>query len=81
MKPQAKAATTASRMLAVLVASWCSPALFVRVARRTPPSAIPIPASCRADGRSPLARPTITGTAVPRLRIGPTMLITPIASA
>ena len=40
-----------------------------------------MPVSCHADGRSPLTRPTITGTAAPRVKIGPMMLITPIASA
>ena len=54
--------------------AWCS-----RDARKTPTSAQAMPASCSADGRSPVAIPTTTGTAAETPAIGATMLIAPTA--
>ena len=52
-----------------------------REARTTPTTAAAIPTACAALGRSPVATPTITGSAAPVAEIGATMLIVPIASA
>ena len=50
-----------------------------RAASTIPAIATRMPASCSAPGRSPLARPTSTGTAAPVAETGATMLIVPIA--
>ena len=42
-------------------------------------SAHAIPRSCKADGRSPLAIPTITGTIAEIPAMGATMLMAPTA--
>jgi len=48
-----------------------------RRASTTPTAAAAMPASCSPPGLSPVARPTMTGTAAPVAEIGATMLIVP----
>ena len=52
-----------------------------RLASTTPTTAVAMPTTCSAAGRSPLASPTITGTTTPVAEIGATIDIVPIARA
>ena len=58
-----------------------SPRTSGPLASTTPTRAMPIPATCRAAGRSPSATPTTSGTSTPRAAIGETTPMVPIARA